>query len=391
MAIYHPKKPQYNRWGTFISIATRIIFPPILLWDLLKFATNRLIGEAVGGFILKAQHIDFSDRYINHTQTLNNQETHLHHALHTVITHDGSKLDTLEITHKSQQLIPMGQQKYIINFVGNSTVYENIVADMQADAKALHCHVIGFNFRGVGRSSGRSTSKDDLVTDGITQVQQLLEQGVSPHNITLKGHSLGASIASLVAYHFHQQCQPINLFNGRSFSSITNIVVGWIRTGRQTGHEETFGRKLLGWLFKPFIKLALLLTKWEIDADDAFKAIPDEHKEYVVVRTPRQERNRYVLDDVIIPHYASIHLALKDERRAKKAALAGNIQALTEIKTLFNERKMENTDLYEENGHQVGLRHLVNRSGKTALAFFREFVQRTHEHHAIHIETSLTI
>jgi hypothetical protein len=39
---------------------------------------------------------------------------------------------------------------------------------MTEDAAALNYHVIGFNYRGVSKSTGQAKSKDDLVTDGIT-------------------------------------------------------------------------------------------------------------------------------------------------------------------------------------------------------------------------------
>lgn len=95
-------------------------------------------------------------------------------------------------------------------------------------------------------------------------------------------------MASLVAHHFHQQNQPINIFSSRSFSSITNFLVGQIRVaGTETGHDESFGRKLLGWLVKPFIKLGVSLANWEINAEDAFKGIPNEYREYMCVRTEK--------------------------------------------------------------------------------------------------------
>lgn len=322
MARYFAPKPQstYGQWFKFIAI--RLILPPLLLWDILKFLINKLAGAAVGRLVLKGQTIDFSNVRRDDVKALDTET--LKHVKHRVITYDGAHLDTFEIQHQSQKMIEIEQRKYIINFCGNATSYENIIAEMQEDANALNCHVIGFNFRGVSQSLGRARSKNDLITDGIAQVQRLLDKGIKPEHITLKGHSLGAAIATLVTQYFHQQGKPLRLFNGRSFSSLTNVLVGFIRTGgpNYAGHKESHHRKLLGWLAKPFIKLALLLTNWEINAGDAFKAIPAHDKEYTVVRTKRQERFDSILDDTIISHYASIHAYLKNERRAQKAQMA---------------------------------------------------------------------
>jgi acetyl esterase/lipase len=252
---YKAPKPRYSAGEWFKFIALRTIFPPVLVWDLLKLGMNKAVGELAGGAVLPAQN-----RFVKNIQSENTQASpsqtckkyteigrddngkiiYIPHTVElegknltykecTVITHDGAHLDTFEIKHSSQNEIDPQHQKYIINLVGNGMCYEEIIPAMQRDANDLEANVVGFNFRGVSQSTSRAKSKDDLVIDGIAQVQRLLEQGVSPQNIILKGHSLGAGVASLVALHFHQLGQPINLFNSRSFSSITNVLTGAIR------------------------------------------------------------------------------------------------------------------------------------------------------------------
>ncbi|CAM2961321.1 hypothetical protein [Legionella worsleiensis] len=246
---YQAPKPKFSAWQQFKFIALRIVFPPVLLWDLLKTGANKLLGAFVGRFVLPAQYM-FTDDESNYS--LWNDDTSCP-VKYKIITHDGAHLDTLEFQHPSQNNTEPHYQKYIINFVGNSMRYEDILYDMKQDAKTLNANVVGFNFRGVGQSKVYATSKDDLVTDGIAQVQRLLDKGVSPQNITLKGLSLGAGIASLVAHHFHQTGQPVNLFNDRSFSSITDFVVGIIRLERDEygdapGHKDSQKGIILGWL-----------------------------------------------------------------------------------------------------------------------------------------------
>jgi hypothetical protein len=279
---------------------------------------------------------------------------------------------------------------------------------MKSDARELKCDVIGFNLRGVSQSTGKPRSKNDLVTDGIAQVQRLLDDGADPENITLKGHSLGAGIATLVADHFHDHGIKVNVFNGRSFSTITNFVVGQIRTAddrdKHTGHQETFGKKILGWLAKPFTKFGVALAKWEIDAESAYKNLPDSHKEYMVVRSSKADRDRYgnqLKDDPVIPHYASLHASLKDERKEIKAKIDETINLLGNTSTdalvqedltkanmklkdarhHLKERKMTASNK-GENAHCTDMDKLKDRyKQNTANDFFRGFFKRAHTHH----------
>ncbi|WED42561.1 protein SidB [Legionella cardiaca] len=402
MANFTVKKPHQSGQG--LRIAARILFPPILLWDLLKFGTNKLAGQLLSKMVLPASQSDFIT-----TSTFDGGG--LTHEHHTIQTHDGAKLDTLEITHDSQKDLKKEHQKYIINFVGNGMSYHQIVDEMQDDARELGVNVIGFDLRGVNRSTAEdesiefinegepkpkkvAQSKDELVTDGIAQVQRLLDEGVSPENITLKAHSLGAGIASLVALHFHEQGIRINLFHGRSFSSITNNVVGWLRTGLETGHLESTGGKVLGWIAKPFIKLALTLANWEINAGDAYRAIPEAYKDYMLVRTAKADRTENVPDDPVIPHYASLHAFLKSDRQAKKAELDRHIEiaeklgepveVLKEEREHFKNRKMHTS--WQSNGHVEPMNYLENGRGTSGLNFFRNFVKRADMDHGVTAE-----
>ncbi|WP_304607458.1 alpha/beta fold hydrolase [Legionella sp. MW5194] len=243
MATYNAPKPRYSGLTWVKFIAARLLFPPVLLWDPLKYGINKALGEWVSTIVLPAQNMKFSqtlvtDENVSH-YNYNDNDIKLTCKKHTVITHDNAQLDTFEIKHNAQKDTAPQYQKYIINLLGNGMCYEEIIGEMREDAQALQANVVGFNLRGVRQSQGKPKSKNDLVTDGIAQVQRLLDQGVSPQNITLKGHSLGAGIASLVAQHFHQLGQPINVFNSRSFSSITNFVIGQLRLKRdESGNAE---------------------------------------------------------------------------------------------------------------------------------------------------------
>jgi hypothetical protein len=390
--IYQAPKPVYPWASWFKRIAFRIIFPPILLWDALKFIVNAAIGKKVGEIILLAQKkIKLKDKHNvqNKINTINKSKD-LNVKKPEVKTYDGAILDTVEINHLDKANILPKQQQYIINFVGTNGTYEGSMDQMADDAKALQCNVVGFNFRGVMNSTGKPKSADDLVTDGIAQVQRLLDKGVDPQNITLKGHSLGAGIATLVAKHFHDNKKKINLFNGRSFSSITNVVVGHIRTYNQaTGHQELLGKKIVGWIAKPFIKFILALVKWEIDAESAYKSLPATHKEYMVIKSSKDARksSKPPIDDRIITNYGSLHAALKSENRKVKAQI--NKQSinegkktpseLKEARKCLNKRKMITLD--GEDGHNYKSNLNDRYTGNNANHFFRSFVKKAHAHH----------
>jgi len=378
MIDYNAPKPTYSpkQWGQFII--PRIFFPPILLWDLLKTGVNYLFGNIIAKKLVLPALSYFSSYSLteNSINELIKDKTYLKASKFNVNTYDGGSLSTFEIQHPSQTKHDIKDQQYIINFIGNSTCYELELSSIMRDVEELNVNVVSFNYRGVAQSTGSPKSIDDLLVDGIAQVQRLLENGVLPENITLKSHSLGGAVGTLVAHHFHQQGITLNLFNSCSFSSTTNEVVGMIRVGNtNTGHKETVGYKVLGFLAKPFVKFCVSLVKWEINAGEAFKAIPEKYKEYILIRSAKNERNKSgIYDDSVIPHYASIHNFLKSERQAKKVAWKDAES------THAKNRKMSAGASFD--CHNVSRSKLKNRSGQTANEFFNEFVRRKPEVHA---------
>lgn len=399
MTTFNIARPTYTKKQWIEFILFRMIFPPILVWDLLKIITNKLFGGLLGRIILPAQNLP--------KQNLDN--LHIEGVKYNVIkvkTHDGAILDTIELLTDKQSQLDINNKKYIINMCGNNGCYENKTAEMERDAANLQCNIIGFNYRGVQNSTGKTTSKDDLVTDSIAQVQRLLDQGVPSRNIALKGYSLGAAVASLVANHFHQQGKPIYIFNDRSFSSLTNTIVGWVRAGKNlhnSGHLETTTGIILGTILKPLIKLVLAMNKWEISAADAFKEIPPPYRQYMTVRTERENRTDKTPDDAMITHYASMHLALKAERRAKKTLIKNRISMISglninsdqlsqmingNINNLSRElEKMKQNKMHAikttSDAHNEPADNLQNISGVRGHMFFYNFVNETlNQHHS---------
>lgn len=251
-------------------------------------------------------------------------------------TQDNAVLDTLIISPRTK--IKPEEKKYTIYFEGNATFYENRIYGMANETRNHQRTVIGFNYRGVGSSTGQTRSFNSMVEDGIAQVQRLLDEGATPENITVSGWSMGGAVATKVTEHFHQQGQKINLVNDRSFSNLINVLVGFIRTlgsggtfGQNSGKTETPIGKFLGTLLTPLITVILLATGWEAEAAKAYQKLPDENKKAI-----------HAIDDPMISNYASLHAGLDETaRKTVTDVCVKKICVLSELD------KKESNQLYE--------------------------------------------
>jgi hypothetical protein len=324
---------------------------------------QRNLRQLIGGFVAKKILLslsrDFREDYnvVSLRETL--QSRNLTADRFRVLS--GSvELDTLEI----RPIIEPAHQLHIIRFCGNRLSYTEDIHELMEQAERLQAHVIGFDYRGVNRSQKvLPTCAEDLIQDGISQVQRLIDLDVQSENILLKGISLGGAIATKVTRHFHDQGQRIYLFNDRSFSSITHVIEGWIRTFRRNGYTESFYGKVVGKIAKPLVWTGLSLSRWNINVVSDFLAIAPEYRDYLVVRTPsrfRKNMTNMVKDDSTIPHSASLYRALKTRCVSQQAGGEKN------------KRFVVSEDSEEKEGHRVPLSSLRCDSitGQEAFEFF---------------------
>lgn len=404
---YAAPKPSYPEPNKL----ARVFFPPLLFWDWLKSKARKKFGAKVSRLVLPAQQAKMPPLSPAEIQfALASMGQLVDVTQHTIATYDGAELDTVEIAPK----VPViGKPEYIIHVNGNAALYRSSAKDMLDDALTLSCHVIGFDFRGTGASNGEPKTAQDLVTDVIAQVQRLITSGVDPERITLKGHSLGAGVATLAAKYFHDHGQRVNLFNGRSFASLSKVVPGLLqvaqaaRKGRAIdGYSATTSTKLLRWLVRPVIKLALTMVGWEMDVASAYKKLPKTHRAYMVVKSSKADRavrngvgDHVFKDDAIITDYASLHRAMRSERRQQKKLLAKKERALPasyhdqdyrrkamdDINSQRNDLSMRKMAVSEGvNGHLEPFDQLKARgydSGKNANDYFNLFYHRAMQHH----------
>lgn len=426
---YHRKKQPLN----FKKAAKYVALPPLGVWAAIKFSSNQMMGKLIGRMIVAGQDLYKKDAKVidgkNPRAIIEEELKQFYHHLNKeefdfdrfkVESTNKSLLDTVSLASPTERTKAASQRKYIIRFGGNGEAYESSLAAMQADAKALECTVIGFNYRGVANSTGSAKTFASLVEDGYSQVALLLAKGVRPENICLLGHSLGGAVATKLASKLHKQNHPVYLFNDRSFSSLTNVIVGWIRCwglmvtpefkqtfigtvlrpflwffGKQSYTEESLFGKMLGHILKPPIKSILVVTGWEVNAAKAYQKIDEKHKSYVTVRTRKHTKqenedcdNSNIKDDVVITDYASLHSGLKEDKRAIIKAIKNTekyianppqkykdkvpqlTQQLQELKLLLASLKARKFTTHPDNSfedaHDKPLKELFSQAGHQA-------------------------
>lgn len=168
---------------------------------------------------------------------------------------------------------------HIIYFKGNASRYDDYLEEMKNDALRLNAVVVGFhhgNFGYSGLAGADGTvntvtplSQAELVEQGIAQVQRLLDKGVDAHHITLHGHSLGAGIATLVAWHFQQQGIAIKIYNDRSFSSISSEASELLLPRSPITHDSSISEKMIYGLkgvAASAMKSLIKLFDWDLNA-----------------------------------------------------------------------------------------------------------------------------
>ncbi|MBN9287446.1 MAG: hypothetical protein BGO43_01825 [Gammaproteobacteria bacterium 39-13] len=273
---------------------------------------------------------------------------------HVIDSTRQAKIDFCEVMSDVPRKIPLKDQKIIIHGMGASDFYENHLSEYAHLAKKHpHYRVVGFNFRGVMASKGRAWSEEDWINDTIAVVKYYRKQGVPWRNILLHGHSMGGAILTMAAAKIYQENKEkaqkrnskntivkcVGLINNRSFANLTDeIIISFLQrkesailTGIVYGAllgialnislllsmfivtsmllaTLSVSEKLTQGLLRPWLEVALWLTFGKMNAVSAYKKLPDEVVDYVVVK-----------NDGIIKDKAGLHHALKPLNKIKKS------------------------------------------------------------------------
>gem|GEM_PF-7116006 len=269
-------------------------------------------SSSVGKLILQAQLRKAHKVTQNYFQKLTNQNKQITVDNGFVLTHDGASLETVELTPTLNKQLSEQQKYYVIKFNGNGGMIHDLLEySYLQEATKLNASIVAFDYRGVNHSEKSPTCFQDLVTDGIAQVQRLLDKEVDAEKITLDGISLGAAVATLVASHFHKSGLKVSLINDRSFGMLTSAaagmfapnIVGFIGDSLHGSSQSS-----LWSVMKP--------SGWEANIIKAYESIPSEYKCYIYV-TPKAP------GDGVIAHRASLHEGVITNE-TKTGELTGN-------------------------------------------------------------------
>lgn len=250
-----------------------------------------------------------------------------------VHTHDDAMLDTIELKPKSELNKAIDKQDFIIKFNGNGMLYQDALRNFAYDANKLGATVVGFNYRGVGNSQKTPATFQDLVTDGIAEVQRLLDSGADSKRITVDGLSLGGGVATMVTSHFHKMGKSVYLWNDRSFASISKAAVGMVAPKTKNIFDETLTTSF------EFTSSSLMKSAgWDVNVAKAYIAIPDAYKShmYVAEQSVRSD------GDGVIAHRASLHEGVKDEEMKRRVTTGHEVYAKN---GLFGGHNMSRRDL----------------------------------------------
>ena len=220
-------------------------------------------------------------------------------------THDEARLHTVEITSELSNELLMKDRPFIIKFNGNGGQFEDSLDRYCKEVKVMGATIIAFNYRGVGQSQVTPTTFQDLVTDGIAQVQRLVDSGADSKHILLDGHSLGGGVATLVAEHFHQKGLPVYLWNDRSFASISKAAAHLIAPNLPgvMGEVVESSIETSSWS-------VMNATGWDRNIASAYLRIPPQFRSHLVIDdVPR------ISGDGVIDFKASLHQAVRNSEQ----------------------------------------------------------------------------
>lgn len=207
---------------------------------------RKKLGEMVGSSLTKV-HLKKEELVeINHHKTQLKNESHIENLKIPITNAKGEKdpsknLDGLIFHPKAHPKESPKDAKYIVVFNGMGDLYEKHLESLDKLAQDTGFHLVGFNYRGVGESQGKANSGKDLIQDGQSVVESLLNKGISADNILFYGHSMGAAVAAGV-YDDMDHKGPI--ISESSFSSFSKAI------SSKKGKISEIAVKALQWDFK---------------------------------------------------------------------------------------------------------------------------------------------
>ncbi len=290
----------------------------------------------------------------------------------TLQTTDNATLDSVEIRNTEAINQNISERHFIIAPMPRSNNFVDWIKNYQIYAKNLDATIITFNYRGIGLSTGLVTNQESLYADAYAQAQRLLKLGARPENIAFMGECLGGNVATHTAGTLQAEGLPVKLFNARSFRSITAIVEGKSQPDKKAPLWNPL--TWLSWLNFAMVKLVIIpiihSAHWELNIEKEFQAIPPQDRDYLVVRSKKNNEGNRFADDRMIPHKtASTYSLVKQQIKAilKKKQQGAELSALEKewLKDTPKQHKFYVSEKLHQkastaNGHTVHSRLLVS-------------------------------
>lgn len=333
-----------------------------LLYEISSFP-NWLLGASLGRDIVFGKKVikeNIAEPLTEETIIKIEKEKPVSIQQHSINTHDDVCLDTVQL----QYILNDKSDLHIIKFNGAGRFYETRLSEDVNDCVRLKATITAFNYRGSGQSTGTASSQTQLMTDGIAEVQRVLDQGVKPQNIILDGYSLGGCIASLVALHFHDRGIRVNLFNDRSIASFAAYITQKHVGSQSLQIQETYGKA---------VNVFSKMTNWELNATRAYLLIPDQYKGYLYI-AEKSSDNPDNIGDGIVPWKATLHEAINNPADSpqypERDNWVGQRNRGTHCYLMFAPRTVRN-------GHNAKRHELqwANHEGQTGQDAFEDFVK----------------
>lgn len=187
---------------------------------------------------------------------------------------------TSKVSLDGLELLYPDSTRWVIFFLGQGQLYERHLPALKELSERTGSNVLCFNWRGLGKSTGRPVSSASLVQDGLAVVDFLKAKGVT--DIVVHGHSLGGGPAAAVGV----KRPSIKVVLDRTFDKLSSVAEG-------NGHK----------VMKLVRRVAVRAFGWEFDNGAAVKTLKQRAMTIVHKQDPR------------IPFDKSIHQPAKESKR----------------------------------------------------------------------------
>lgn len=201
--------------------------------------------------------------------------------------------------------------------------------------------VILASYRSGNLPNGRPAlcSLEDFVIDGIAQVQQQIDLGIPPKNITLYGLGMGGAVASRVAAYFYRIGSPVKLFCDRSIASVSTLLATYYKkTGELLPNPSDIQAiqakaNKPSWIKAKCMSVLIKGLAWflrsDLNAVEAFKSIPSNLRDAISIK--KIKGASVIIEDSVVPSAASLQRGVFGKMKNSETAFGVNRQTVDRL------------------------------------------------------------